>query len=84
MLVGANTSKFQSLINLESEYIIAVYIYLIVLICRFLQIGIFIKYLRALGEGMTWKEIIVITFAGLKGAIGISLAMMVFKNNNQS
>ena len=28
------------------------------------------------------KEVVVLTFAGLKGAIGISLAMQVFKNNH--
>jgi NhaP-type Na+/H+ or K+/H+ antiporter len=34
-----------------------------------------------MGDGISWKEIVVLTFAGLKGAIGISLAMLVFKNN---
>lgn len=31
---------------------------------------------------MSWSEVIVITFAGLKGAIGIALAMHVYNNHN--
>lgn len=37
-------------------------------------------YLRNLGDGLNWREVIVLTFAGLKGAIGISLAMHVYEN----
>jgi sodium/hydrogen exchanger 10/11 len=52
------------------------------LFSRFFSIGIFIKYLRKFGEGMTWSEVVVLTFAGLKGAIGIALAMHVYNNHN--
>jgi NhaP-type Na+/H+ or K+/H+ antiporter len=31
---------------------------------------------------MTWSEVVVLTFAGLKGAIGIALAMHVYNNHN--
>lgn len=39
-------------------------------------------YLKNLGDGINWKEVIVLTFAGLKGAIGISLAMHVYENEH--
>ena len=55
-------------------------IYLFAVVARFLSIGVFFKYLRNLGEGMTMKEVILITFAGLKGAIGIALAMLIYKS----
>lgn len=61
---------------------ITVYIYLAALFSRFFSIGIFIKYLRRLGEGMSWSEVVVLTFAGLKGAIGIALAMHVYNNHH--
>lgn len=61
---------------------ITVYIYLAALFSRFFSIGIFIKYLRKLGEGMSWSEVVVLTFAGLKGAIGIALAMHVYNNHH--
>ena len=83
VLVGANIIHFeQGEINIGEEAIITLYIYLTALFCRFFSIAIFIKYLRRLGEGMTWSEVIVLTFAGLKGAIGIALAMHVYKNPN--
>jgi hypothetical protein len=31
---------------------------------------------------MAWSEVVVLTFAGLKGAIGIALAMHVYNNHN--
>lgn len=43
---------------------------------------VFIKYLKKLGEGLNWKEVILLTVAGLKGAIGIALAMQIFKSKD--
>lgn len=42
------------------------------------------KYLRNMGDGISWSEVVVLTFAGLKGAIGISLAMHVYENKHFS
>jgi NhaP-type Na+/H+ or K+/H+ antiporter len=38
------------------------------------------RNLKNLADGLNWREVIVLTFAGLKGAIGISLAMHVYEN----
>lgn len=55
-------------------------IYFVCIFGRFFSITCFIKWLRNLGYGMNMKEAFVIAFTGLKGAIGISLAMLVYKN----
>ena len=49
---------------------------------RFVSISLFIKYLRKLGEGLAWKEVFVLTFTGLKGAIGIALAMQMYRSKD--
>jgi sodium/hydrogen exchanger 10/11 len=83
VLVGANIMQFEEgEINIGKEAEITVYIYLTALLCRFCSIGVFIRYLRRLGEGMAWSEVVVLTFAGLKGAIGIALAMHVYNNHH--
>lgn len=69
-------------INISTEIISSIYIYLFAVLARFTSISVFIKYLRRLGEGLNWKEIILLTAAGLKGAIGIALAMQIFKSKD--
>lgn len=71
-------------INIHSEVLSSFYIYLFAVVARFTSISVFIKYLRRLGEGLNWKEIILLTVAGLKGAIGIALAMQIFKSKDFS
>lgn len=71
-------------INIYSEMLSSFYIYLFAVLARFTSISVFIKYLRRLGEGLNWKEIILLTVAGLKGAIGIALAMQIFKSKDFS
>lgn len=75
--------RFQSgEITLTTELVSSLYIYLFAVVARFLSIGVFIKYLRRLGEGLNWKEVLLLTVAGLKGAIGIALAMQIFKSKD--
>ena len=71
-------------IDLMNELLVSIIIYLFAVAARFLSISIFYKYLKNLGEGMTWKEVILITFAGLKGAIGVALAMLIYKSQEIS
>lgn len=53
-----------------------------VVFARFASIGMFMKYLKKLGEGLSWKEIFALTFTGLKGAIGIALAMQTYRSKD--
>ncbi len=80
VLVGANILKVEDQINQSGELLIIFYVYVIAMLARFVSIAVFMKWLRRIGDGMNWREVIIMTFAGLKGAIGVSLAMLVFNN----
>lgn len=81
VFVGVNLISIEETsINLGEEFTITIYIYIAVFLSRFLSIGAFMHYLKNLADGLSWREVIVLTFAGLKGAIGISLAMHVYEN----
>lgn len=44
---------------------------------RFGGIALFMNWLKKLGYGLTWKDVFVLTYCGLRGAVGISFAMIV-------
>jgi NhaP-type Na+/H+ or K+/H+ antiporter len=44
---------------------------------RFASISCVITWLKKWGYGITWREIYVLTYGGLRGAVGISFAMIV-------
>ena len=44
---------------------------------RFMSIFFHFPALRRLGYGMTWQEAVVISWSGLRGAIGLALALLV-------
>lgn len=46
-------------------------------VIRFLVNLMFWPCLRRMGYGMTFKEVLLTTYAGLRGAVGMSLALMV-------
>ena len=56
----------------------AVFVYIVCILARFISISCFMGWLKNIGYGMTLKEAFVIAFTGLKGAIGMSLAMLVY------
>lgn len=47
-------------------------------VVRFLVILIHYPILRYFGYGINWKEIVVLTFAGIKGVIGLALALIAY------
>ena len=51
---------------------------MLTLVSRYLGMLSFQGILSRLGYGLQWKELIVIAYAGLKGAIAISFAMIIF------
>ena len=51
--------------------------YPLLLIIRFLVNLMFWPILKRMGYGMTFKEVLLSTYAGLRGAVGMSLALMV-------
>jgi NhaP-type Na+/H+ or K+/H+ antiporter len=48
---------------------------------RFLAIAAFMKFLKNMGYGLTWKEVYVLTYGGLRGAVGISFALIVSRDD---
>lgn len=56
VLVGANVIHFQSgEIDIYHELLITIYIYVCVVFVRFLSIGVFYRYLKKMGDGLSWK-----------------------------
>jgi hypothetical protein len=47
------------------------------ILSRFASIACVMNWLRKWGYGLTWKEVYVLAYGGLRGAIGISFAMIV-------
>ena len=46
-------------------------------ICRFIMVFTFICFLKYFGYGISMKELIILCYGGLRGALGITLALMV-------
>lgn len=55
--------------------------YVILHFIRFFCILLCWPFLRKMGYGMTFKEVILCSYAGLRGAVGMSLALMVAASN---
>ena len=51
--------------------------YFILHLIRFGSLLLFWPILKQLGYGLTFKEILLCSYAGLRGAVGLSLALMV-------
>lgn len=47
------------------------------MISRYLSIMIFYEYLKKKGYGFSHKDAIILTYGGIRGAIGISFALIV-------
>ena len=50
-------------------------------ICRGVVNVILWPLLNVTGDSLSWKDILVMTYAGLRGAIGLSLALYVANSN---
>ena len=79
--IGIQVLDFTHIVFGDEVYI-AIMIYFVCIFARFFSITCFIRWLQNLGYGMTMKEAFIIAFTGLKGAIGISLAMLVYENHH--
>jgi NhaP-type Na+/H+ or K+/H+ antiporter len=49
---------------------------------RFMSIGLFMHWLKKWGYGLVWKEVIVLAYGGLRGAVGITFALIVAKDES--
>ena len=61
----------------HDDYFKLVGVYIVLHFIRFFCILMFWPCLRKMGYGMSFKQVILCTYAGLRGAVGLSLALMV-------
>lgn len=54
-----------------SDYFKLLGLYVCMILSRFGSIACFMSWLRKWGYGLTWKEVYVLAYGGLRGAIGI-------------
>lgn len=51
---------------------------------RFISISLFMGVLPSLGYGMTWRDVYVLTYGGLRGAIELSFSLIVYNDTEYS
>ena len=50
------------------------------MVCRFISIFVFFPLLKKYGYGLKFTEVLVLTYGGLRGSIGIAFALIVAKD----
>jgi hypothetical protein len=65
---GANTVDWE-------DWLYLLLVYVLVMVIRFIQIGLFFPVFSRVGLKSDWKEAIFLAYAGLRGAVGIALAL---------
>lgn len=55
------------------SYLVLLYVY--VQISRVIVVGVLYPFLRQFGYGLDWKEAIILTWSGLRGAVALSLSL---------
>jgi NhaP-type Na+/H+ or K+/H+ antiporter len=79
-IVGTRVIPASASMSLQ-EFLNLFILYLCMIASRFLGIIVFKGYLFKAGYGLTFKEVIVLTIGGLRGAVGISFALIVAQND---
>ncbi|XP_050231838.1 sodium/hydrogen exchanger 7-like isoform X2 [Mercurialis annua] len=59
-------------------------LYVFVQISRFIAVGVLFPFLQYFGYGLDWKEATVLTWAGLRGAVALSLSLSVKRTSDNS
>lgn len=54
------------------------YLYLSFFLLRSLVISFFAPFLMHIGYGFTWQTAVVVSWGGLRGAVGLALALQVY------
>jgi len=62
------------------DYLFLLALYALLHVIRFIAISIFLPILRRLEYGLDWKSLVLLSFAGLRGALGICLALLIVDN----
>ena len=59
------------------DYLKCLALYVIMHLIRFLGILLFFPILRKMGYGLSFKHVLLLSYAGLRGALSLTLALMV-------
>ena len=57
---------------------------ILLLIIRFAVLGLWWPLVTRIGYRISWKEYILMSYSGLRGAIGLAIALLVYLNNDYS
>ena len=57
-------------------------LYVALHVIRFVSISMFYPLLKRIGYGITFNEVIFVAFAGLRGAIGLGLGLLILEDKN--
>jgi|TARA_B110000285_G_C15058346_1_gene580882 NhaP-type Na+/H+ or K+/H+ antiporter len=76
IIMGERAMDDQNLIGVK-DYIKLFGIYIVLHFIRFFMILLFWPCLQKMGYGMSFNQVLLCSYAGLRGAVGLSLALMV-------
>lgn len=76
VIIGARVIANEDRLIRVSDYYKLLGLYVCMNIARYLAVLMFYPYLKAHGYGLTKKEMYVLVWGGLRGAVGISFAMI--------
>lgn len=76
IIMGERATDDQNLIGVK-DYFKLFGIYICLHFIRFFMILCFWPFLQKMGYGMTFNQVLLCSYAGLRGAVGLSLALMV-------
>ena len=76
IIMGQRSMEDENMIT-YIDYLKLIGIYIILHFIRFFMILVFFPILRKIGYGMSFPQVILCAYAGLRGAVGLSLALMV-------
>lgn len=77
VLVGVKVLNQQNDSVRKTDYFRLLGLYVCMILARFGAIAVFIKWLKKFGYGLSWAEVYVLTYGGLRGAVGIAFAMII-------
>ncbi|EGR28403.1 sodium hydrogen exchanger family protein, putative [Ichthyophthirius multifiliis] len=83
VIVSIEISKSTNIIQVDDYYKLGG-LYLCMVLSRFISISTFIYFLKYWGYGLTWKEVYALTCGGLRGAVGICFALIVYRDESFS
>ena len=77
VLVGVQALRpdFISMMSLDNFQKLLI-LYICMTISRFLSISVFMPKLQKEGYGLKWKEVVALTYGGLRGAVGIAFTLI--------